>query len=345
MKALKQFRARIITSNRNWIQLIVFIGTIAIGWQFYIYVSQALGTDSITVARPSGVEGFLPIGALMGWKYFFTTGVWDNIHPAAMVFLGFAVIISILFKKSFCSWFCPVGTFSEWIWKLGEITIGKNYAIPIWLDVPLRSVKYLLLGFFIYVIAQMSSSDMAAFFQSAYYKIADVKMLHFFTKMSFLTGTVLFLLVLLSLFFKNFWCRYACPYGALLGLIGLFSISRIHRESNHCTNCGLCAKICPSYLSVDHKRNIYSPECSACMDCVNICPSKKALKFRTTIKNNSLRTTQIGAGIAMVFVLLVYCAGISGNWKSQLSENEFRMWLKMSDSPNIQHPSVQFRRK
>ena len=51
---------------RNSIQLGLFILTIGIGLQFFVYVLQATGGGQITVQRPPGVEGFLPIGALMG---------------------------------------------------------------------------------------------------------------------------------------------------------------------------------------------------------------------------------------------------------------------------------------
>ncbi|RJP90421.1 MAG: 4Fe-4S binding protein [Desulfobacteraceae bacterium] len=191
---------KLFSSYRNRIQLIVFIITIATGFQFYLFVSQILSDEPLTVHRPTGVEGFLPIGALMGWKYFFTTGIWDSIHPASMVLLGFAVLISFLFRRSFCGWFCPVGTLSEWVWKIGESKLGKNLRFTIWMDLPLRSIKYILLGFFAYIILQMSPSDIAAFFESTYYKIADIKMLHFFTKISLLTAATLFALTLLSFF-------------------------------------------------------------------------------------------------------------------------------------------------
>ena len=182
--------------KRSWFQWAVFLATIGIGLQFIIYVHQISGNGIVTVLRPPGVEGFLPIGAMMGWKLFVQTGVWDPIHPAAMVFLGFAGFISLALRKSFCGWFCPVGTLSEWLWKLGRNLFGKNYKLPVWLDFFLRSLKYLLLGFFIIIISSMSSPDIFGFLESPYYKISDVKMLHFFTQISTLTVVVLTVLVL-----------------------------------------------------------------------------------------------------------------------------------------------------
>ncbi|MCG6917817.1 MAG: 4Fe-4S binding protein, partial [Deltaproteobacteria bacterium] len=211
---------------RNYVQLGVLLLTVGIGIQFFIYVHQAGGEGGITVSRPAGVEGFLPIGAVMGWKLFLLTGIWDPIHPAAMVILGFAAAISLGLRKSFCGWFCPVGTLSEWLWKSGRKLFGRNCKLPPWLDFPLRTLKYLLFAFFLWTIFSMSLLAILAFLQGPYYKMSDVKMLYFFTQMSTTTAAVLIILTLVSLVVRNFWCRYLCPYGALMGLLSLGSPTR-----------------------------------------------------------------------------------------------------------------------
>ena len=40
------------------------------------------------------------------------------VHPSAMVLVGIFLLSSLLLKKTFCSWLCPVGTISEALWKL-----------------------------------------------------------------------------------------------------------------------------------------------------------------------------------------------------------------------------------
>jgi len=111
---------------RNSVQLGILLLTLGIGVQFFIYVLQASSASAIEVSRPPGVEGFLPIGALLGWKLLLTTGVWDDVHPAAMVILGFAGLISLPLRKSFYGWFCPAGTLSEWLWKLGRKSLEEQ---------------------------------------------------------------------------------------------------------------------------------------------------------------------------------------------------------------------------
>jgi len=324
---------------RNWVQLGLFVLTLAIGLQFFIYVFQALKGGAVTVQRPPGVEGFLPIGALMGWKLFAATGIWDPVHPAAMVILGFAALISFLLRKSFCGWFCPVGSLSEWLWKLGTAIFGKNFKLPLWLDYPLRSVKYLLLGFFVRVIFSMHSAGIAAFLQGPYYKVSDVKMLFFFTKMTALTAAVLLFLALASVAVKNFWCRYLCPYGALMGLFAFSGPTRVERDPERCIGCGKCARICPAHLPVDEKIRILSPECSGCMDCTRVCPVEDTLKLKTAgFRKKAWSTLSLGIAIGLVFTGLVYTARITGHWQTRVPEKEFRMILQRIDSPALTHP-------
>lgn len=329
---------------RQKVQWGVFILTIGIGIQFFIYVYQASQASPITVSRPPGVEGFLPIGALMGWKLFILTGIWDKVHPAAMVILGYAALISLLLRKSFCGWFCPVGALSERLWKLGRRFFGKNVIIPVWVDIPLRSLKYLILGFFVWVILKMGSTEIYTFLQSPYYKISDVKMLFFFTRMSVTAAVVLTILVLLSIPIRNFWCRYLCPYGALMGLFALISPTRIQRNPETCIDCKLCTKVCPYHLPVDRKLSVMSPECNGCMDCTLSCPVKETLEMKTKgMGRRAWSLASLGAVVVVVFVGLVYTAQITGHWKSSVTEHEFRLRLKEVDSPKYLHPGIRGR--
>ena len=326
---------------RNSVQLGVLLVTLGIGFQFFIYVLQASGPDTINVSRPPGVEGFLPIGALLGWKLFFTAGIWDDVHPASMIILGFAVLISFLLRKSFCGWFCPVGSLSEWLWKLGRKIFGKNYKIPYWVDIPLRSLKYVLLGFFIWAVYSMGQSAINAFLHSPYYKVSDVKMLFFFTRISTLSAIVLIILTLSSLLIRNSWCRYLCPYGALMGLFALISPSRVERNTKTCIDCKRCTEVCPYHLPVDSKARVRSPECNGCMECASVCPVNKTLELKTKgFTRYVWSPLKLGVVIMVLFIGLVYTAGITGHWKSSVTEQEFRMRLKEIDSPSYTHPGV-----
>lgn len=317
-------------SLRNWVQTAVFLLTLAIGIQFALFIHQVEQGGPVTVQRPPGLEGFLPIGSLIGWKRFFLEGVWDHVHPAGMVILGFAILVSFLWKKSFCGWFCPVGTVSEYLWRIGRKGMGKNYLPPKWIDIPLRSIKYLLLAFFGWAVIGMDGIALRQFVSTPYWKISDVKMLHFFTQMTALTAIVLLGLGVGSLFIRNFWCRYGCPYGALLGIIGLVSPTRIKRNVDTCIDCRLCAKACPAYLPVDKKSTISSAECTGCTGCTDVCPIKDTLGFETVgLKKQWWSTRKLAWIVPGLFVVLVILARWAGVWESSLSIAELQELLPM----------------
>lgn len=154
---------------------------IVMGWQFYHFVEAAKQTTSGALPyRPPGVEGFLPISGLMGVVDWFHQGTLNVIHPAATVLFLLFLLLSILLRKSFCGWICPVGFLSEWLARLGQMWFGRNFRLPSWLDYPLRSLKYLLLGFFAWAIFfSMDAEELHQFIASPYNKVADVKMLEF----------------------------------------------------------------------------------------------------------------------------------------------------------------------
>src|SRR5579875_3876174 len=135
-----------------------------LGAQFYLWVRWfERGGQGWRVSRPAGVEGWLPIAGLMNLKYLFSTGHVPPIHPAAMYLIAAFLLMSQLLKKAFCSWLCPVGTVSEYLWKAGRRLFGRTVTLPRWLDVPLRGLKYVLLGFFVFVIGTMSAQGLEEF--------------------------------------------------------------------------------------------------------------------------------------------------------------------------------------
>ena len=84
-------------------------------------------TGNSLLQRPPSVDAFLPIAGLMSFKYFLLTGIIEPVHPAAFVMFVAIVAVSILLKKGFCGWICPVGTVSQYFWMAGEKIFGKNY--------------------------------------------------------------------------------------------------------------------------------------------------------------------------------------------------------------------------
>lgn len=310
---------------RRAIQLAFLALNLWIGFGFYLFVRQFEGAGPQGFTRPPGVEGWLPIAGMMNTRYFALTGHIPVVHPAAMfLFIAF-LAASILFRKSFCGWLCPVGTLSEYLWKLGRDTFKRNFFLPRWLDIGLRSLKYILFGLFFYAVFSMPAIALKEFLESPYGLVADVKMLNFFRHMGVGAAITVGILVVASIFVQNFWCRYLCPYGALMGMASLFSPLRIHRKAETCIDCGKCAKACPSRLPVDQLVQIRSAECLGCLECVAVCPVEDTLHMSlVTRARKPVPAWLMAAGISAIFFGLVGTAKLTGHWHTPLSDATYQ---------------------
>lgn len=308
---------------RLGVQLAFMAITLWSGVQFYFWVRyyETLG-QSLKVSRPAGIEAWLPIAALMKLKAFILTGEVPDIHAAGMFLLIAFLAVSWTYRKSFCSWICPVGTVSEWLWQGGQATFGRTFALPRWIDIPLRSLKYILFALFAYVVVTMPVREIYAFLHTPYGLVADVKMLDFFRRMGQTTGIVLSVLVILSILIKNFWCRYLCPYGAMTGLVALVSPTRIRRDPVACIDCAKCAIACPAGLPVDTALSIRSAECTACMSCVAVCPAAGALDLETGLAGRYaiVQPWALAVGIGIIFLGIVAYARLAGHWHTSLPD-------------------------
>lgn len=301
-----------------------------LGVRFGLFVNAVAAGGTPHVPRPPGVEGFLPIGALASLKYWLATGDINPVHPAALVIFLSAIAVSLLAKKSFCSWLCPVGTLSEGAWKLGRWLLGRNFTPWPWLDLTLRGLKYALLLFFVkLILLDMPVPALAGFLDSPYWAVSDVKMLRFFTDMSPTTAVILTLLTGLSLVYRNVWCRYLCPYGALLGLASILSPLKIRREPAGCTGCRRCSAACPANLPVHARTRIVSPECTACLSCVACCPERATLRIGPPFWRRELPGWVFPAAVLLLFAAGIGTGMATGHWRGGLTTGDYRQLLPL----------------
>lgn len=278
--------------------------------------------------RPAAIDGFLPISGLMGLRHWAEAGELHPVHPAAALILLAALLTALLLKRGFCSWVCPVFPLSEGLWRLGQRLFGRTFAPPFWLDLPLRALKYLLFGFFAYqILWLMPLPGLRAFLAAPYHKIADVRLLQFFQDPSTLALTVIAGLTLLCLFVQMAWCRYLCPYGALLGLLSILSLSKIRRSERLCVRCGRCASRCPAWLPVMQKRTVRSAECYACYRCVHGCPVPGAVTMKVAGRL-PLPAAVFALALLTLFIGVDLYGRATGRWQSGVPAWEVALLLK-----------------
>lgn len=287
-----------------------------VGFRFAAFVAWATDKSDVFVPKPGAVEGFLPISALLGLRQLVATGQWDTVHPAGLTIFIAVLVMAFLFRKGFCGYICPVGFLTNLLDRVGRKI--KLSLVPVkWVDYPLTGLKYLGLGFFCFSVFSMDISAVQSFMTAPYNMVADAKMLDFFTAPSSLSLTIVLALALFTLVVRNAWCRYLCPYGALLGLFSWLSPTAVTRDEASCIGCGKCTRGCPGGIRVEAKRAVRTPECIGCMECVGNCPVEGCLTVNAA---GSARVPWLAVGIGCVAVLLGFWAWAkaTGHWDADV---------------------------
>jgi len=329
-KGHRTFRVRLL------VQIGFALTCVLIGYQLSRFYQAAKAGAVPLPYRPPGVEGFLPISGLMGALDWIYQGTLNRIHPAATIIVLLVLLSALLLRKSFCSWICPVGLVSEWLARLGRKFWRRNFRPWRWIDRPLQSLKYLLLAFFVWAIVTMSAAELQAFIQSPYNRVADIKMGLFFVNLGVVGVTVMLALVVGSVLVQGLWCRYLCPYGALLGLFSWMSPVRIERQSEPCIDCGLCDQACMARLPISRLQVVRSVECTGCVDCLAVCPASDALELRA--RGRRLSVPAYAAAVVLLFLVGYTTARFTGQWDNDISQAEYVERIQEIDDPDYGHP-------
>lgn len=246
----------------------------------FVSATEALSQSglSIPVISSASLHAICPFGGVVSIYNFLTAGTFvQKIHESSFILMLAAFLLSIAFGPVICGWVCPFGTFQEWLGKLGRKIFGTkfNHFIPQKLDNYLRFLRYLVLLLVVYVTA--SSAKLV--FQNAdpYYALFN-----FWTGEVKITALiVLSAVIIMSLFVERPWCKYACPYGALLGLFNFIRIFKIRREPQACISCNKCSRACPMNIPVASSTVITNHQCISCLKCTseNSCPVKSTVNL------------------------------------------------------------------
>ncbi|UCD87174.1 MAG: 4Fe-4S binding protein, partial [Desulfobacterales bacterium] len=98
-------------------------------------------------------------------------------------------------------------------------------------------------------------------------------------KTGWFIGLTFLVILFLNRIRPRFWCRILCPLGALLGIFSRFTVLRLEKDQDKCTDCKLCSGTCQGAASPMPSQTWENAECLLCFNCFDACP-EGALSFR-----------------------------------------------------------------
>lgn len=277
-KKSKAINARKVGNIRLIVQIFFFalIAVIAVN-----HTLEEAG-KAIPVLSSASLHAVCPLGGVVSVYQFITSGTYiRKIHSAAFILMWIVFALTVFLGPVFCGWVCPMGSIQEWFGKLGKKILGRrfNRLNPYKVDRILRYLRYLMLGWVVYmtsVTGTLVFSDIDPYFA----------LFNFWTSEVAIGGVIILAVVLvLSLIVERPFCKYACPYGAMLGVFNLFRIFKVRRNVSTCIDCKACDRSCPMNIPVSTGGAVRHHQCITCLKCTSeqVCPVANTVEL-TTIK-------------------------------------------------------------
>ncbi|MCK9375464.1 MAG: 4Fe-4S binding protein [Syntrophobacterales bacterium] len=197
-----------------------------------------------------------------------------------------AIALTLFVGRFFCGFACPLGTLNQVTGWLGRRGLHAHARVEANRHRRPQAVKYYLLVALL-ALALMGSVQTGIFdplpllhrsVNLALVPLADNRLgvlsdepRHYAS--AWLLGIVFLSVVGLNLVLPRFFCRFACPLGALFGLLSRFTPWRIGKTSDRCGDCRICEEYCEG--ACRPAGTIIVGECVMCMNCLDRCPASR----------------------------------------------------------------------
>jgi polyferredoxin len=233
----------------------------------------------IPLPGSASLHAVCPFGGVVSIYQYATVGTFvQKTHEASFILMIIVGALAVLFGPVFCGWICPFGTVQELFSKIGRKLNKKrfNRFVPYKADKYLRYLRYAVLAWVIYMTAVTGKLIFSDY--DPYYALFN-----FWTGEVAVSGFIILgVSLLLSLFVERPFCKYACPYGAVLGVFNLFRIFKIRRNTPTCIDCGACDTACPMNIKVATASTVLNHQCISCMKCTSeqACPVTETVELK-----------------------------------------------------------------
>jgi len=146
-----------------------------------------------------------------------------------IVFFAAPLVVALFAGRAFCAGVCPHGA-------LQDLLLVKPVKVPAWLEHALGIIPFLFLGAGIIFAATGTGFVICRY---------DPFVPLFRMSGSFFILSIGVAFIFIGLFVGRPYCRFLCPYGALLKIASLASKWRVRVTPDYCTQCRLCENSCP----------------------------------------------------------------------------------------------------
>ncbi len=178
-----------------------------------------------------------PVGAIQN----VTLGLFDSgyVVPATVIiFFALPLVFTLFFGRVFCAAVCPLGA-------IQDVVLLRPVKVPRWLEHSLGLLPYMYLGLAVLMAATGSAFIICRLDPFvAFFRLVPL------SRLGSVGGRFGLLalgacVLLISVFVGRVYCRFVCPYGALLRILGRFSRWRVTITPDECIQCRLCEDACP----------------------------------------------------------------------------------------------------
>ncbi len=240
-----------MTRNRRIVQLLLLVLTFA----------------GVFVVR-GNAERWCPFGGVeAAYTYVGEGNLVCSLGISNFYILGAVLLMTLLLRRAFCGYLCPIGAMSEWL-QAGARRVGvKPWQVPYVVDRVLSKLKYLVLGIILYFT--WSTAELAFRVADPCYALISRHGEDITVWAYVVAGAV----VVASLLIVMPFCRWFCPLAAVLNPFSRAGLSRVKRDSESCVDCGVCSTVCPTGIPVDRVPEVKAARCLSCLRCVESCPS------------------------------------------------------------------------